>query len=72
MELPDKSIVAELDPADTDPFHLDDVQAQRQLTDEGRRKTLTRRFAGAGTCKPIRRGSSDLVNWIHKSCFARW
>jgi phosphohistidine phosphatase SixA len=51
---PDKSLVAQLqkggyvlfmrhgktdpDQADTDPLHLDNVQAQRQLTDEGRQQ----------------------------------
>jgi phosphohistidine phosphatase SixA len=51
---PDKSIVAQLqkggfvlfmrhgktdpDQADTDPLHLDNIQAQRQLTDEGRQQ----------------------------------
>jgi broad specificity phosphatase PhoE len=54
---PDKSLVAQLqkggyvlfirhgktnpDQADTDPFHLDNVQAQRQLTDEGRQQART-------------------------------
>src|SRR5439155_10089806 len=54
---PDKSVVAQLqkggyvlfmrhgktdpDQADTDPLHLNNVQAQRQLTDEGRQQART-------------------------------
>jgi len=76
---PDKSVVAQLqkggyvlfmrhgktnpDQADTDPLHLDNVQAQRQLTDEGRQqaKALGEAFralkipVGTVTCSKFNR-----------------